>query len=86
MTRLVLVSNDVVLTVYLPVFNFGRQALPGVRNHFDFTPVKTGAFVGKCVMYCGLYLSEMLFSVRVVKPGAFHAWVSSAESALGAAA
>lgn len=48
--------------------------------------MKTGAFVGKCVMYCGLYLSEMLFSVRVVKPGAFHAWVSSAESALGAAA
>jgi cytochrome c oxidase subunit 2 len=84
-TRIVLVSADVVHTFYIPAFNFGRYALPGVTNHFDFTPVQLGVFPGHCAQYCGLYHSEMLFSVRVVKPGPFQSWLK-AESALGAAA
>ncbi len=83
-TRIVLVSNDVVHTFYIPSFNFGRYALPGVTNHFDFTPVQLGVFPGHCAQYCGLYHSEMLFSVKVVRPGAFQSWLS-ATSALGAA-
>ena len=43
-TQISLVSNDVVHTFYVPAFNFGRQALPGVDNEFDFTPVKTGVY------------------------------------------
>jgi cytochrome c oxidase subunit 2 len=85
-TRIVLVSNDVVRAVHLPAFNFDRQALPGVTNIFDFTPVKTGAFASKWVRYRGLYHFEIFFTVRVVSPGTFHAWMSSAEPALGAAA
>ena len=67
-THIVLVSNDVVHTFYIPAFNFGRYALPGVTNNFDFTPVRLGVFPGHCAQYCGLYHSEMLFSVRVVQP------------------
>ena len=47
-TQITLVSNDVVHTFYVPAFNFGRQALPGVTNEFDFTPVSKGLFVGHC--------------------------------------
>lgn len=74
-TRIILQSADVVHTFYVPAFNFGRYALPGVTNEFDFTPVHAGLFDGKCAQYCGLYHSEMLFSVRVVPPSAFQAWL-----------
>lgn len=72
-----LVSNDVVHTFYIPQFNFGRYALPGVVNNFDFTPVRTGVFDGKCAQYCGLYHSEMLFSVRVASEAAFNHWMAT---------
>ena len=73
--RIVLVSTDVVHTFYIPAFNFGRYALPGVTNNFDFTPVKLGVYPGHCAQYCGLYHSEMLFSVAVVSPSAFQTWL-----------
>lgn len=82
-THIVLVSNDVVHTFYIPAFNFGRYALPGVTNNFDFTPVKLGAYPGHCAQYCGLYHSEMLFSVAVVSPSAFRTWLN-AQSSSGA--
>jgi cytochrome c oxidase subunit 2 len=82
-TRIVLVSADVVHTFYVPAFNFGRYALPGVTNHFDFTPVELGVFPGHCAQYCGLYHSEMLFSVAVVSPSAFRTWLN-AQSSSGA--
>ena len=81
-THIVLVSNDVVHTFYIPAFNFGRYALPGVTNNFDFTPVSLGVFPGQCAQYCGLYHSEMLFSVRVVQPRIFQAWLR-AKAAVG---
>ena len=84
-TQITLVSNDVVHTFYVPAFNFGRQALPGVTNVFDFTPVKTGVFAGHCATYCGLYHSEMLFSVAVVSPSHFRSWLGAQSAATGAA-
>jgi len=84
-TRIVLQSADVMHGFYIPAFNFSRYALPGVTNTFDFTPVHTGVFPGHCSQYCGLYHAEMLFSVRVVKPGAFQTWLN-AESASGVVA
>ena len=83
--QITLLSNDVVHTFYVPAFNFGRQALPGQVNRFDFTPVKTGVFAGHCATYCGLYHSEMLFSVAVVTPSAYHSWLKT-QSASGASA
>ena len=84
-TQIALVSNDVVHTFYVPAFNFGRQALPGVRNRFDFTPVQKGVFAGHCATYCGLYHSEMLFSVAVVSPSAFQSWLNAHSTSGGAA-
>jgi cytochrome c oxidase subunit 2 len=47
--------------------------------------VKTGVFAGHCATYCGLYHSEMLFSVAVVSPNAFGSWLK-AQSSSGATA
>ncbi len=78
-TKIVLRSDDVVHEFYVHAFNFGRFAQPGVRNVFEFTPTKTGVYPGQCTEYCGLYHSEMLFSVRVVTPTQYHHWLSYQE-------
>lgn len=85
--RIVLVGEDVVHGFYIPQFNFDRYAQPGNPNTFDFTPTTTGVFNGQCTQYCGLYHSEMLFSVKVVSPAAFQQWLTTtqASQAQGAA-
>ena len=79
-TQIVLVGADVIHGFYIPAFNFSRYALPGVVNRFNFNPTTTGVFRGQCNQYCGLYHSEMLFSVRVVSPAAFTKWLSAQQA------
>lgn len=78
--RIVLQSADVIHGFYIPAFNFSRYAQPGVTNEFDFTPTITGVFRGQCAQYCGLYHSEMLFSVRVISKVDFSNWLSANRS------
>jgi cytochrome c oxidase subunit 2 len=75
--QVTLMSNDVIHGFYVPAFNFQRQALPGVTNFFDLDVLHAGTYNGQCTEICGLYHSEMLFSVRAVSPSAFAAWASS---------
>jgi cytochrome c oxidase subunit 2 len=42
----------------------------------------TGTYPGQCTQICGLYHSEMLFTVRAVNPAVFTAW-AHAEVATG---
>jgi cytochrome c oxidase subunit 2 len=74
--QITLVSNDVIHGFYVRDFNFSRYALPGVVNLFDLDVVHTGTYFGQCTQICGLYHSEMLFSVRAVTPAAFRSWIS----------
>ena len=43
-TKIVLTSNDVVHSFYVPQFNFDRMALPGFTNRFEFTPTRIGVY------------------------------------------
>jgi cytochrome c oxidase subunit 2 len=72
--QITLVSDDVIHGFYVRDFNFSRYALPGVTNHFDLDVLNNGTYNGQCTQICGLYHSEMLFSVRSVSPAAFHVW------------
>ncbi len=76
-TRFFLRSNDVIHGFYVHDFNFSRYAQPGVVNEFEIKPVQPGVFPGQCTQYCGLYHSEMLFSVRVVTPRQFQTWITA---------
>jgi cytochrome c oxidase subunit II len=75
--QITLVSDDVVHGFYLHDFNFSRYAQPGVVNTFDLNLLYKGTFDGQCTQFCGLYHSDMLFSVRVVSPADFEAWAST---------
>ena len=74
--QILLVSNDVIHGFYVRDFNFSRYALPGVDNRFDLNIVHTGLFRGQCTQICGLYHSEMLFTVKGVTPVQFQRWTA----------
>ncbi len=80
--QITLVSDDVIHGFYVRDFNFSRYALPGVTNVFDLTVLNSGTYNGQCTQICGLYHSEMLFSVKAVSPAAFSKW-AYAERAAG---
>jgi cytochrome c oxidase subunit II len=75
--QILLVSDDVIHGFYVRDFNFSRYALPGVYNRFDLDVLHAGTYNGQCTQICGLYHSEMLFTVRAVSPRAFSQWVRS---------
>ncbi len=75
--QITLVSNDVIHGFYVRDFNFSRYALPGVVNYFDLNVTNAGTYFGQCTQICGLYHSEMLFSVRAVSPVQFRRWVTT---------
>jgi cytochrome c oxidase subunit 2 len=75
--QITLVSDDVIHGFYVRDFNFSRYAQPGVTNIFDLNVIHTGTYNGQCTQFCGLYHSEMLFSVRAVTPTQFSAWATS---------
>ena len=75
--QITLVSDDVIHGFYVRDFNFSRYALPGVTNYFDLDVLHAGTYNGQCTQICGLYHSEMLFSVRAVSPAAFRLWAAS---------
>jgi cytochrome c oxidase subunit 2 len=75
--QVTLVSDDVIHGFYVRDFNFSRYALPGVTNRFDLDVLHAGTYNGQCTQICGLYHSEMLFTVRAASPTKFAAWAKS---------
>jgi cytochrome c oxidase subunit II len=65
-------SEDVVHSFWVPELLFKRDVFPGnVRNEFEVTVDRAGAYVGRCAELCGAYHSMMNFEVRAVNAGDF---------------
>lgn len=75
--RIILVSNDVVHGFYVAAFDFSRYALPGVTNRFDLNVRHAGVYPGRCTQFCGLYHTQMLFTVKAVPAPQFQTWLAS---------
>jgi cytochrome c oxidase subunit II len=78
-TRVNLVTADVIHEFFVPEFNFERYAQSGVVNTFDLTPTRTGTFIGRCAQFCGLHHDLMIFYVKVVQPAQFQTWLQQQE-------
>ena len=76
-------SVDVVHSFFVPGFLTKRDAIPGVRNTIEVRPQRTGTYGGHCAEFCGLDHARMNFTVRVVTPDAFEAWVGERAQAGG---
>ena len=62
---------------WVPELRFKRDLIPGTTEHVTLTFTQLGSFKGQCAEFCGLRHSEMVFSVRVLKPARFATWLSA---------
>jgi cytochrome c oxidase subunit 2 len=74
-------SSDVDHGFWIPAFLIQMEALPHVQNHLEFAAEKLGTFPGRCNILCGRNHSEMLFTVKVVTPEQYTAYIQSLKAA-----
>ena len=70
-----LTSRDVVHSFFVPDLLFKRDAIPGRKSTFTFTPAALGTFPAQCAEFCGLWHSRMTFAVKVVSPIDYQAFI-----------
>jgi cytochrome c oxidase subunit 2 len=79
--RFNLSAADVIHSFFVPAFNFKRDAIPGVTNHFDMRIDRPGVYRGECAEFCGLDHADMTFYLRAVSPAEYRAWVDQYRNA-----
>jgi len=70
-------ATDVIHSFWVIDFLFKRDVIPGLKNEFEVTIEKQGAFVGRCAELCGTYHSEMNFEVRAVTWDKYQAYLTA---------
>ena len=75
--RYTITSNDVVHGFWIPAFMIQMQNLPGVTNSLEFTANKLGTYPGRCNILCGRNHAQMLFTVKVVTPSEYKAYLET---------
>jgi cytochrome c oxidase subunit II len=80
--KLILDSQDVIHSFYLPAFRIKQDAVPGRYTTEWFHPERTGTFRLYCSEYCGTYHSTMGGYVTVMQPAEYARWLASATNDL----
>jgi cytochrome c oxidase subunit 2 len=80
--RYTITSNDVVHGFWIPAFMIQMQNLPGVTNSLEFTANKLGTYPGRCNILCGRNHSQMLFTVKVVTPSEYKAYLETLKASV----
>ncbi|HET9613758.1 MAG TPA: cytochrome c oxidase subunit II [Candidatus Limnocylindrales bacterium] len=78
--HIVLTSDDVDHSFFVPAFLFKRDAIPGHPNAFDLTITEPGSYSGQCAEFCGVFHDRMTLTVRAVTRPEFDAWLSQQQS------
>jgi cytochrome c oxidase subunit II len=73
--RVVLTSEDVIHSFFVPAFRIKRDVLPGRYLETWFQATKTGTFHLFCTQFCGTQHSRMIGSVVVMPQGEFANWL-----------
>jgi len=74
--KLVMGSEDVLHSYYIPAFRVKADVIPGRYNVLWFTATKPGTYHLFCAEYCGTKHSGMVGSIVAMEPQAFQAWLS----------
>lgn len=75
--RLVMVSQDVIHSFFVPAFRVKHDVVPGRYETLWFEAVKTGTYGLLCAEYCGTQHSGMLGQVVVMAPRDFEEWLAT---------
>ena len=73
--RLVLSTEDVIHSFYVPAFRIKQDAVPGRYTTIGFTPTRQGEYWLHCAEYCGTDHARMGGRVVVMAPAAFAQWL-----------
>jgi cytochrome c oxidase subunit 2 len=75
--RLLLTSNDVVHSWWVPELAIKKDAIPGIVNETWFRAMESGTYRGQCAELCGKDHGYMPIVVEVVEPDAYQAWLET---------
>jgi cytochrome c oxidase subunit II len=74
--RLVLASEDVIHSFFIPAFRIKHDVVPGTYETEWFKATKTGEYPIECSQYCGTQHAHMRGEVIVMEPAAYAHWLS----------
>ncbi len=75
--RLLLKSNDVIHSFWVPNLNGKTDMIPGKTNSSWMQADNPGVFRGQCTEFCGKQHAHMAFSVEASPPEEFEAWLAT---------
>jgi cytochrome c oxidase subunit 2 len=74
--KLVITSEDVIHSFFVPAFRIKKDAVPGRYNVTWFRATKTGTYHLFCAEYCGTEHSKMIGKVVVLEPEEYQTWLA----------
>jgi cytochrome c oxidase subunit 2 len=78
--NLVLHSNDVIHSFWVPALGGKRDAFHGRTNYVWLTPDSVGEFPGQCYQLCGYSHGNMREKAIVQSPADFQAWLTAQQA------
>ena len=75
--RILLRSNDVIHSFWVPSLAGKQDLIPGRENDITITPTKVGIYRGQCAEYCGTQHAKMALVVNVIPYADFTRWWSA---------
>ncbi len=74
--KLIMTSQDVIHSFYVPAFRIKQDVLPGRYTTLWFRATRPGTYHLFCAEYCGTQHSGMVGQVVVMEPALYEAWLS----------
>jgi cytochrome c oxidase subunit II len=74
--KLIMGSEDVIHSFYIPAFRVKADVIPGRYNTLWFQATRPGRYHLFCAEYCGTKHSGMIGSVVAMEPADYQAWLS----------
>jgi cytochrome c oxidase subunit 2 len=78
--KLIMTSQDVIHSFYIPAFRIKQDVLPGRYTTQWFEATKPGEYHLFCAEYCGTSHSGMIGKVIVMEPAEYQQWLASSSS------
>ena len=75
--NLILHSNDMIQSFWIPTLGGKRDAIPGHTNFIWLTPNSTGNFPGQCYQLCGYSHANMRDRAIIQSQPDFDAWLTA---------
>jgi cytochrome c oxidase subunit 2 len=74
--KLILASEDVIHSFYLPAFRMKHDVVPGSYQTYWFQATEPGRYHIFCAEYCGTNHSRMIGWVTVMDPASYSTWLA----------